>query len=139
MHIPVPERTIPRLHVSDKTLHFAVYFGLTLLSGLALRARHQRRQRAAGFSPRGAPDADPTPTDETGPRERRTRLSYRLSLLLWAAIYVLYGAFDEWSQQFVHRSTSLADWYADVLGILTATVLLIAWSLLRAPSESHQP
>ena len=42
-----------------------------------------------------------------------------------AAVIVLliamgYGAFDEWSQQFVHRSMDLHDWLADVGGALLA-------------------
>ena len=45
-------------------------------------------------------------------------------LVAFAGIYGLYAAFEEWSQQFVHRTMSLGDWLTDVAGIILATLLL---------------
>ena len=125
MHIPVPKKTIPKLHVSDKTLHFVVYFLLVLLGGIVLRHRVRRGSKRGDESKLGV--------SRSWWRESAIR-----QLALWAVIYSLYGAFEEWSQQFVHRSTSLEDWYADVLGILAATVLLIGWSLWRQAEERRR-
>ncbi|MBI4716852.1 MAG: VanZ family protein [Planctomycetes bacterium] len=47
------------------------------------------------------------------------------SLVTWAMTYAAYAAFDEWSQRFASRTPSAQDWTADVVGILTATILLI--------------
>ena len=126
MHIPVPQDALSRLHVSDKTLHFAVYFVLVLLSGLALRHRLRNTKR----------NRDCEGTNASQPGWHAAALCY---LVLWAVVYVMYGAFDEWSQQFVNRSTSLGDWCANVGGILAATVLLVGWSLWRGPAEVCQP
>ena len=46
-----------------------------------------------------------------------------------AAIIVLliamgYGAFDEWSQQFVRRTSELDDWLADISGAMVAVGVL---------------
>ncbi len=49
----------------------------------------------------------------------------RRVVFVWAAAYAVYGIVDEWLQQFVGRSTSLADWIADVVGIALASVLLL--------------
>ncbi len=46
-------------------------------------------------------------------------------LLVWVAIYAAFGAFDEWTQQFVGRETSFADWMADLVGIVAGTVVLV--------------
>jgi len=59
-------------------------------------------------------------------RERRGRLTAG-NLALWAVIFAAYGAFDEWSQQFVHRNMSFYDWLADVSGVLAATVVVWRW------------
>ena len=45
-------------------------------------------------------------------------------LFTWAAGYAAYAAVDESLQSFVSRTMSLGDWFADVAGILLATVLL---------------
>ena len=126
MHVRVPQTTISRLHVSDKTLHFVVYFGLALLGGLALCRRLRRAARNR---------------DRPGAVGGRSwwRTSTPAHLAAWAVCYVLYGAFDEWSQQFVNRTTSLEDWYADVLGIVAATVLLAGWSRFHRLRESRRP
>lgn len=52
-------------------------------------------------------------------------LTARHLLVLWIVI-VLYAALDEWTQSFVGRSTSFADWTADALGALLA-IALFAW------------
>jgi VanZ family protein len=48
------------------------------------------------------------------------------SLILWAGIYAVYAAFDEWLQQYTGRVTSLGDFAADVIGVAAGTALLIA-------------
>ena len=45
-------------------------------------------------------------------------------LIRWACVYAAYGALDEWLQQFVSRTPSWGDWFADVGGIVLATVVL---------------
>lgn len=58
------------------------------------------------------------------------------ALVMWAAVYAAYAAFDEWLQQFVGRSNSLMDWLADVAGITTGTLVL--W-YIRRPRAAAQP
>ena len=57
---------------------------------------------------------------------RRGRLTAR-NLALWVVIFAAYGAFDEWLQQFTHRTMSFYDWLADLSGILSATVVVWRW------------
>lgn len=45
-------------------------------------------------------------------------------LLVWVGVYAAFAVVDEWSQQFVGRATSLADWIADLVGIVAGTVVL---------------
>ena len=45
-------------------------------------------------------------------------------LLVWVGVYAAFAVVDEWSQQFVGRDTSLADWIADLVGIVAGTVVL---------------
>jgi VanZ family protein len=63
-----------------------------------------------------------------------------------AAILVLviamgYGAFDEWTQQFVRRSSELDDWLADVGGALVAVGVTWLGRLLisRLRGADRQP
>jgi VanZ family protein len=46
-------------------------------------------------------------------------------LAAWLSV-VLYAALDEWTQSFVGRTASFADWVADALGALVGLVL-VAW------------
>jgi VanZ family protein len=43
----------------------------------------------------------------------------------WALLYALYALFDEWSQAWVGRDTSLGDFIADLLGIAFASFILL--------------
>ena len=45
-------------------------------------------------------------------------------LIGWACLYIAYGALDEWLQQFVDRTPSWGDWFADVAAVVVATVVL---------------
>ena len=56
-------------------------------------------------------------------------------LLLWAAVYAVYAAADEWLQPFVGREMSLGDWIADVIGVALATLTI---TLRRRSSEPNQ-
>lgn len=38
---------------------------------------------------------------------------------------MIYGAFDEWTQQYVNRTTDLHDWFADCIGIIAAVFLML--------------
>jgi len=58
-----------------------------------------------------------------------------LMLAVWAVIYALYAGLDEWLQSYVGRTMSLYDWFADLAGIIAATVL-VAFRRLRAASTS---
>jgi len=55
------------------------------------------------------------------------------AVLFWAAIYVVYGALDEYLQQFVGRTTDVLDWLADTAGVASATAFL--WVKNRKLSE----
>ncbi len=48
-----------------------------------------------------------------------------VSLIGYALVYAAYGAFDEWLQQYTHRTMSFTDWLADAGGIVLATVWLV--------------
>lgn len=112
-HTPVPPGpSIGRF--TDKVIHFVLYLVLTLLAGRwCLSASRAASTRA-------------TPT--------RT-------LIKWAAGFALYAAFDEWSQQFVGRSTSLGDFLADVAGVAVAAVFLVRRSRRRpiSPGTAGAP
>jgi VanZ family protein len=49
-----------------------------------------------------------------------TGLAARRCAIVVLLIAMGYGAFDEWSQQFVRRTSELDDWLADVGGALVA-------------------
>lgn len=89
---------------SDKLAHLLMYAGLGALFLWALlekpAAREQRRRVAA------------------------------LSILTTALACSLFGAADEWHQQFVGRTTSFADWVADAIGVMLGAVSMV-WYLLR--------
>jgi VanZ family protein len=53
-------------------------------------------------------------------------------LLLWSAIFLVYGALDEWLQNFVNRSPSIEDFYADAAGVLTGGLIWLV--LTRSPA-----
>ncbi len=46
-------------------------------------------------------------------------------LLIWAVIYVAYGGIDELLQSYVGRTMSLFDWFADVAGVATASIVIV--------------
>ena len=46
------------------------------------------------------------------------------ALVLWALVYSVYAAVDEWTQPLVGRSCGWMDWVSDVAGVAAATVLL---------------
>ena len=48
-----------------------------------------------------------------------------LSLIGYAGMYAVYGAFDEWLQQYTGRTMSVDDWLADAGGIALATIWLV--------------
>lgn len=50
----------------------------------------------------------------------------RIELLVWAGIYLIYAALDEWLQTFVRRGASLYDWIADAAGVLVMTAYLLS-------------
>ena len=51
------------------------------------------------------------------------------SLLLFAIMSG--GAIDELTQSFVNRTTSIADWFADVIGIIIALYAFVCLSRLK--------
>jgi VanZ family protein len=54
----------------------------------------------------------------------------KISGIWWKVLLILmvYGAFDEWTQQFVNRFTDVDDWMADSLG---AAIAVAAMSLVH--------
>lgn len=65
----------------------------------------------------------------TSPHGQTTR-----RLLRWAGIYAAYGAIDEWLQPFTGRTASLADWLADLAGIVLGTCLAYVAHRVFSPS-----
>jgi len=126
MHVPVPERIVPTLHVSDKVIHFLAYLVLTIVGGIAVCVRGRRDGVGQGSSGAGA----------AGSAGRA--VACRRLLALWAGVYVAYAAVDEWLQQFVNRTTSLTDWYADVAGVATGTLMLLLLRPARFRSGSEE-
>ncbi|MCC7351926.1 MAG: VanZ family protein [Phycisphaerales bacterium] len=59
----------------------------------------------------------------------------KISGIWWKVLLILtlYGAFDEWTQQFVNRFTDVDDWMADTIGVAIAVALmtLVHWARLR--------
>ncbi len=116
MHVPLGGGGTALLPHGDKIIHFGLYYVLTMLGGRHLLAS-RGRQRAAGFSLRGYPRG----------------LKPATRCLLWAAVYAVYAAADEWLQPFVGREMSLGDWIADVIGVASATLTI---TLRRRSSET---
>ncbi len=62
------------------------------------------------------------------------RLSAAHLRWLWIAI-AIYAVADEWTQQFVGRQASAADWLADMAGVLIG----LAWFRWRNRTEQEAP
>ncbi|MGE3182828.1 MAG: VanZ family protein [Phycisphaerae bacterium] len=60
------------------------------------------------------------------------RISHQF-ILVAIPLLLLYAAFDEYTQQYFDRSTDIADWIADALGIVVVCALL-EWHRRRARS-----
>lgn len=60
----------------------------------------------------------------------------RPSLFLWAGVFAAYGGIDEWLQSYVGRTMSLFDWFADVAGVATASLVI---SLSKRPEKPQEP
>ena len=101
--VPIPPG-LPAPENSDKLVHLLMYAGLSALFSRALFAK---------------------PTV----REQRRRVA-ALCILTTFICCCLFGAFDEWHQQFVGRNTSFADWVADAIGVMLGAVCMV-WYLLR--------
>ena len=54
---------------------------------------------------------------------RQQRAALRV-LLLWAFVYLVYGALDELTQPFTGREADIADWVFDAIGVGLATLSL---------------
>ena len=52
---------------------------------------------------------------------KRTLFTVSIGTIL---LLLAYGAFDELTQPFFHRTCSIYDWYADAAGILTAVAVM---------------
>jgi len=106
--VPVPPG-LPAPEGSDKVVHLLMYAGLAALVSRALGER-------------------------LGLREQR-RLVAALCFLRAFIGCCLFGAFDEWHQQFVGRTTSLADWLADALGAMLGAACML-WYLSKDRRKS---
>ncbi|MEI6499622.1 MAG: VanZ family protein [Armatimonadota bacterium] len=107
--VPIPPG-LPAPKDSDKLAHFIMYAGL---GALFLRAWLLRPPSW----------------------EQRGRLA-ALSILVTVVCCCVFGAVDEWHQQFVGRGTSFADWVADVIGVVIGTLSMVA-PLLRRRTEAR--
>lgn len=91
-HLPIsPEAQAP-LGQGDKVIHFAFYFTITLLGGHRLRSRHEGGSRSGAAA-----------------------------VWAWAFVYLCWAVLDEWTQRFVGRTPSFADFLADAAGVLVAS------------------
>lgn len=98
----LPPSALPRgPENSDKLAHLALY---AVLAALFLRALELVAAK----------------------REHRPT-QFALSLLKTIIFCAVFGALDEWHQQFVQRTTSLADWIADVGGAVAGAFGLAAY------------
>lgn len=70
-----------------------------------------------------------------GWRYRTKPMAGLRGLFLWTVIYIAYAGFDEWLQQFVGRSTSLNDFWANLAGIVVATLTLLTFHRPRVLSD----
>lgn len=59
------------------------------------------------------------------------------SALIWFFWLAVYGAVDEWTQQFVGRTPSLFDWFADVAGVALGLGVHLALGDRRKRPQSH--
>ena len=53
------------------------------------------------------------------------RATSKWLLVAYAVLCAAYGAFDEWLQQYTHRTMSFTDWLADAAWIVLATIWLL--------------
>jgi VanZ family protein len=53
-------------------------------------------------------------------------------IVLVVAVMMIYGALDEYTQQFFHRTTDIKDWCADMIGLAASVVAVeLFFSLVR--------
>jgi len=93
--VPIPPG-LPAPEGSDKLAHLLMYAGLGALFLWAMCTKPARREHA--------------------------RRVAALCILMTFIFCSLFGALDEWHQQFVGRTTSFADWTADAVGVLLGAV-----------------
>ena len=55
-------------------------------------------------------------------KDARTRPG---AFILWAVVFMVYAAIDEWLQPFVGRTADLIDWLADAAGVAVGTAVLM--------------
>ncbi len=60
------------------------------------------------------------------------------TLLLWAVVYLVYGVLDEVSQPMAGRTASVADWIANLAGVVlgTATMMLVVRRAHARPAQT---
>lgn len=98
----ISPRALPRgPENSDKIAHLLMYAVLAMLLARALA--------------------------EVGRGRELTGRQAALLLVKTFIICAVFGALDEWHQQFVQRTTSLADWIADVVGAAAGAFGLVAY------------
>jgi VanZ family protein len=108
----LPPRALPNGPVnSDKVAHLVLY---GVLAALFVRACEDLVQR----------------------REHQKRIAV-LCIAISFFFCGLFGALDEWHQQFFGRTTSLADWFADVVGILIGSAGMIWYLSMRLWRSEH--
>jgi VanZ family protein len=91
----LPVERLPSIGFTDKINHFIAYFVLAVLVNLTLIY------------------------------QRKSRLLFEKAPISTIVICMVYGAFDEIHQMFVPgRFAETLDWVADVLGTLTAVLLI---------------
>lgn len=88
----------------DKLFHFGAYCGTTVLLMWCVRAGRTRRATAN--------------TEAT---------TFGLTVLALTVLVLIYGAFDELTQPYFGRCCDIRDWFANLIGVLTAHGIL--WKL----------
>lgn len=65
--------------------------------------------------------------EQVAAEREHERAQLALSVMKTLMFCAIFGALDEWHQQFVQRTTSLADWIADMAGAVAGVTVLVAY------------
>ncbi|MFQ5413737.1 MAG: VanZ family protein [Phycisphaerae bacterium] len=105
-HWPKPPHLPGPADVSDKVVHFCLYFGLAMLGCVAARGASSGCRCRAGWG----------------------------WTLRWTGVYAGYAGVDEWLQPFFGRTADPWDWVCDVAGVVCAMIAARGMLARRGPA-----